>query len=531
MPQDIFDRVATKPAAKPIGDIFDRIATKPAAPAVPVESSISGIIGGALPEMWDRTKRLVSAASDTTGDPNILTHNDVLPMIDSAPAAVWNGVRSLPGLVKASPGVQTAVALKDTAVAAKDFILNPPRKPIKAMIQALKPTAPNLEFAVTLERSLPEVKAIEAQLGKPIEGVEDLAAGIKLAKKNVRAQIDQIAGPQRLRQVDGSPIADAMERSISGKLKLQDPAKAAEIQALADKYRKNFTIEELEDFLTTTNAELEGFYGKYPAARSKAERANPEIAHTVAEAKSLRDTVYKALDIDGSEPVRELQRRYGSLMNLEKETQRRVNVAARQQPESLSEQMAKWHAAGKATAAVTGAIAGTAAGGPLGGVVGAGLGLSGAMAEIKVAKFLRERQSTDALIKNVFEHYTRTPVPVNMATWKPTGLIGERAGAPFISPEVPPKFTAGPEGTITIPWEEFMGKTPKQLGTGETAVRVTGTVQPSSGRTIILTGVPPKMLESGRFMLPEKAGSPFITPPPKESLREYLRRTGKLPKK
>ena len=94
--------------------------------------------------------------------------------------------------------------------------------------------------------------------------------------------------------------------------------------------------------LRDANAELDAFYAKYPRAQWATLQTNPETAATYAKAQALRNAVYSSLDNYGvGDAPREINKRYGNLLELEEELQRRKNVAARQQPQSLSEQVGK----------------------------------------------------------------------------------------------------------------------------------------------------------------------------------------------
>jgi len=296
-----------------------------------------------------------------------------------------------------------------------------------AMTKAVKPLSRNLEFTRALDRALPEVKAAEADLGRSIAGVDDMIEAVKLAKQRVWEQREQFTGPARAMnsQVDLTPVADAMIKAIPEKLKLEDPAAAARLIETANKYRGKFSIQDAEAFLKTTNAEMDSYYAKYPTARRQAAIANPDTAALDAQAKALRTQIYRTLDApgQGSGP-RELSQRYGSLLNLEEELYRRRNVAARQQPDSLSEQVGKWTAAGHI---VKGLITKSPSDVAMG------------MMESRAATWLKEQQTADNIIRSTMANYTRKPIPVAPPVpVRPAGLLGP---GPIITP--PPADTSG----------------------------------------------------------------------------------------
>ena len=348
--------------------------------------------------------------------------------------------------------------------------------PASTLVRALKPRASSLDFRKNLDRAMPEIKASEANLGRPIAGVDDLLEATKDAKARVWQQYEQIAGGQRMQNVSGAPIADAIEKSIPSKLRLENPGRVTEIKALADKYRRTFRVDELEQLLIDTNAELDSFYQKYPGAKQATLRANPETAHTVAQAEAIRKTIYNTLDEagEGAAP-RELKKRYGSILGVEEEAYRRKNVAARQQPESLSEQLGKWHAAGQA---VKGSVK------LMSGDVGGAADIAQAVATRKAASWLKEQQTTDALIRRAFGSFKGAPTPV-----------------PFTPPPAPPE----PAGLLTAPQDGRIGG-------------AIVTPPPADPSGIVRNAPGPRILQREPApvsrQLPAPGNPPIVTPPP-----------------
>lgn len=311
-----------------------------------------------------------------------------------------------------------------------------PSDPKTMIVQALKPRASSTGFDAALDRALPELKATEAALGKPIENVDDLLKATKAAKQRIRAQYDSLGDPQRQMgsTVDLTPVGDAIEQSIPRKVRLQSPARARRIAKQAALYRKRYSLEDAEQFLKETNAEIEAFYDKFPASQRRAIAANPEIARKVAEAKALRDAIYQSLDAPGQgNAARELQRRYGSLLEVEETAFRRSNVAKRQQPESLSEQIGAVRAAGEIARG-----AWKVAHGNLTGAADIAAGAAGR----STAKFLKEQQTTDALIKRAFATFSETPTVIQMPARRPVrGLLPQAAH--ITPPPTNPSFVRG----------------------------------------------------------------------------------------
>lgn len=339
-------------------------------------------------------------------------------------AGVPEGYRELAGDVTAglaggrtvralTPARTTALTTRAQALPteARAAVTGVPIDPVAGFTKAVKPGAKNLEFSRALNRALPEMKVTEAELGRPIANVDDAIEAVKLAKRRVRAQYEAIGPRGPNAKINLSPVADMMEKSIPAKLKLENPKEAARLWDIAQKYRREFSLSEAEEFLRTTNAELDAYYHKYPTARRKTAAANPETALLDAQGQGLRSTIYGWLDASGQGAApRELNQRYGALLNVEEELYRRRNVAASQAPESLSEQASKWHAAGQAVKGGARILTGD-----IGGVTD----IAGAVAQRKAATWIKEQNTTDNLIRNVFANYTRKPLAVRMRALPP----------------------------------------------------------------------------------------------------------------
>ena len=338
------------------------------------------------------------------GDPGAMTVGALLPAVGSAVfkggRAIINGARSA-AAAASEEGIGGAVASLVRGVA--------PVEPKGMLVQALKPRNSQVNFARTLNSSLPEIKAAETALGRPINGVDDLVEAARMAKKNVRAQYDAIAGPRRAMRatVDMSSVADAIDNSIPRKVQIQDPTRADSIRKLADTYRSGrFSLDDAEALLRETNAELDSYYSKFPAARGRAAAANPDTAQLVSEATALRKAIYDSFG-DGSDAAREFQRRYGALMELEDTALRRANVAARQQPESLSEQVGKVRAAADMARGTWRILHGDLTG---------AADIAAGRAGTETAKYLKDQQTSDALVRRALAAFKGQSTPVPMPT-------------------------------------------------------------------------------------------------------------------
>ena len=358
------------------------------------------------------------AGVQSGGDPAAITTGTVL---GGAVPAVGAGLRLVGGAVQRGAagareggiGGALAGAVRTAAPLDSNFML----------FQGLKPRNSRTNFMKSLERAVPEIKASEEALGKSIESIDDLLNATDLAKKRIRAHYDAIAGPKRGigTTVDLSSVADDMVKRIPSKLRLEHPGQVEAIEQMAAKYRRAFTLEEAEQLLKETNGELEAFYNKFPLGQRRALVADPEAMRLDAQAKGLRDAIYRTLD-GPNQPAgaRALNKVYGDLLEIEDTAVRRSNVAKRQQPESLNEQFSKARAAGDVARG-----AWRIAHGDLTGAAD----IAAAKATRDTAKYLKDQQTTDALIKRAFAGVTKKPgVYATPAPPRPVrGLLEEGA--------------------------------------------------------------------------------------------------------
>lgn len=291
------------------------------------------------------------------------------------------------------------------------------RDPIDSMTRAIKPRSANIGFAENLNRSMPELKATETETGKPITNIADLLSSIKAAKQRVWGQYEAMAGPQAKAQLDTSGVADAMISTIPDRTRAQNPGLVQGLEAKAETYRRPMTVQQIEDNLQHVNAELNAYYAKYPAARSADLSKNPDTAAIHAEGVALRKKLYDWIDQDaGGAAPREIKKRYGALTNLEEEAYRRQNVADRQQPDSLPEQIGKWSGYGEMAKGGLKLLTGQASG---------AADIAGGVARRQGAKWLKDQQTTDSLIRDAFSRFSGTPTPVQSpAPFQPKGLLG-----------------------------------------------------------------------------------------------------------
>lgn len=139
--------------------------------------------------------------------------------------------------------------------------------------------------------------------------------------------------------IDGSAVANAIERSIRPRTRMLKGGTLSELQSRADAYRgQKIPLNEAEDLLQDANREAAAWY-------QQATRDPHGPAYQVssaAEAQAIREQLYKQIDqLADVDPgtAKDLKRRYGALDALHDHVVKRIPVAERQAPLNLAQQL------------------------------------------------------------------------------------------------------------------------------------------------------------------------------------------------
>ncbi|HXL23839.1 MAG TPA: hypothetical protein VOA78_15355 [Candidatus Dormibacteraeota bacterium] len=337
-------------------------------------------------------------------------------------AGVAGQVRALPGAVRS---VQNAFGSNQQPGAAGNIasvlgVKDPP--PNQLLTKAVKPLASNTGWDSAIAKAAPDMKAAEVQLGHQITGVDDALTAVSIAKKGIWQQYaDKLSAAQKampnapsMSTIDGNEIADAMIGSIDQRTALQNPDLVERIQKIADTYRRPMQLQEAEDFLQSANNDLHSYYAKNKVGRQVAAK-DPATGYVVAEADQLRDSLYSTLDNLTGPGAADLKGRYGALSNVENELLRRKNVSARQQPDSMAEQLSMARAYGKIAVGVARMSPSSL--------------LEGTQS-LAAAKWLKTRGLTDSMITRAFQALDQPAeaAPVTQAVPRTGSGIGAAAG-------------------------------------------------------------------------------------------------------
>lgn len=275
-----------------------------------------------------------------------------------------------------------------------------------ALTKAIKPGKNNTVWSKALNTALPYLADTTKKLGIKVENLDDLSTVVKATKVRIWETIDDALGRNGKLEFDGNYIADEMLKSITKRTELQNPTLAEKIRFQADTYRRKVNVKEAEEFLEQANAELQGFYAQ-SGFKQRATSQNPQIGHVVNEAEAIRKSLDDIISTTDGTPFAYYKKLYGYLINLEKEVTGRVNVAVRQNPDSLAEQLSFAAGAGNIIESAANMQFGTA--------------LKGT-AQILGGRYLKNKNTSDKLIKDAFKKLLKKPILKDVPFMKSTGF-------------------------------------------------------------------------------------------------------------
>ena len=180
------------------------------------------------------------------------------------------------------------------------------------------------------------VSEIKTFAGQP-RGNADITAGIQpTIEAHQRALEGYLDRARELgTRIPGDSIVQSAARAIPETVAMEDPEGTARyIQNLTRAYGgRDFSPDEFRQFLREKNAASGPFFGQTPAGQSSSSMAGASPALRAAEASGIRESLYNALDPEneGWGP-REIQRRTGTVKELEDAAQRRQNQITQEKP-------------------------------------------------------------------------------------------------------------------------------------------------------------------------------------------------------
>ena len=203
------------------------------------------------------------------------------------------------------------------------------------LTQGISPRTSLLNFKPSLERAAGDLKAYNEQ--SPINSVQDLHDAIPEIKQKIWSEeVEPALQRQAAKPVNMKPVADAVRAQISDEMRTFDEGNAEKLDKLADKLDTTKDVASANSLLKYINGQLESYFQKFPAARRANLMNNPETAGWEAARAELRNQFLGTLEDAGENGVRDARLRYGAFDTLQDAVERRVNVADRQKPMSLS---------------------------------------------------------------------------------------------------------------------------------------------------------------------------------------------------
>lgn len=292
--------------------------------------------------------------------------------------------------------------------------------------------------AVTdLQQSIPVLKAIEATKNEPIENLPTALAATREAKASFWTSWRNAMGNTAAARatVDMTPVANALLRTIRDIDRDLHPGAVESVENMAARYRgQRIPVEEAEKILHDLNSETSSLH-----FRSKFSGEPPLLIQSLdAAADAVRGGLYEQVRRVSGDQGAELMRTYGALSNTERMLVDRTNVAARQAPQNLPQNIANIYFAGKVARGGLKMVTGNV----LGGLADIAEGVT----DKGVANWLKAQQSTDGLIKAAMRRAPKgelpniqpTPAPPPLAVW--SRASGNAA---------PPPSQGGPNA---LPW-------------------------------------------------------------------------------
>jgi hypothetical protein len=307
---------------------------------------------------------------------------------DAAIGGATGGI--LGGALAAMPGI--GIGAYRTVKGVKNFVS--PEAAV-ALTKAIKPSANNTKFIPALKFVLPDIQETAELTGSKINNLDTLSAAITTTKQRIWKTYESLLKPNQAAEIDGNEIADLIMSGINKRFASQNPGKIQRITQIAETYRKPLSLQDAEEFLQDANNELHTYYAKNKVGQNAAAQ-DPEISYVLREAEALRKGLYaKLAELTGKDAA-VLKSKWGALTNIQNEVIKRSNVAARQNPDSLAEQLS--FASGVGDMLLN-------AGDMKFGTMAKGVG------KIASARYLKNKNTPDALINTAFSKFKKTTSP------------------------------------------------------------------------------------------------------------------------
>jgi hypothetical protein len=211
--------------------------------------------------------------------------------------------------------------------------------------KGLAPYAKQTGYDAAMDQAKDEIVRYHQE--NPIKNVKDLHEALPEIKERIaKEQLNPVAqkhatevlAPERMERV-----SQAVHDSVSPFTEEFNEGQAEQVRALAEKLARPRTVGDIigtdaksrGGLLGYINAHLESYFAKYPSARAGDLMRNPDTAAWETAREQLREEVLDHLEQQGEAGIRDARKTYGAIKELQKTTERRINVNDRAKPMSL----------------------------------------------------------------------------------------------------------------------------------------------------------------------------------------------------
>jgi hypothetical protein len=304
----------------------------------------------------------------------------------------------------------------------------------KMLTSAIKPMK---SLGTKWESSLDNTIQYLAEKGNlNIRNLTEFRGALNTAKADIWANVKQSLGKGTEKEltVDGDIIANKiLEVGNNPKLQRETPELLEKLKAKADVYKGKIPVEEAEEILQQTNAELEALYrskniNKKLAASDPMTKADMNLA---VEIRKQLDTILDGLD---NKTFAGLKKMYGDLVTVAGEVEGRWIVNERQNIVGLAEQLGYADTAGKFMSSMA---------------QGNWMQALGSLGQGSVAKWLKLLDTADNKVMRAFMDLSKEATK-KKAKPSTAGFLGKEIAPPSPVNETPAILRKGETGAAKV---------------------------------------------------------------------------------
>jgi hypothetical protein len=283
------------------------------------------------------------AAGGVAGAGDVLAPKVMHAPVTEAPGVAIEGTRNAAQNLVVQPA-------KTITEAARGYWNPEKASPAQAATMAFRPRNSKYNWKQEIQTALPDMRRAADSAGVDVNKmtIQDAHQAAGLAKRQVWDELTQnFSDPHAAAQVETSKVADTIRSTVTQRMEEQNPNLAERINQIADTYEgRKLSVQDIEERVQDLNNETRAIEARHPADKWAAQN-DPNNAFVFAEKQALRNLLDSKMDELAGPGYQALKSRYGALKSVEDVIQRRIPVAERQAPESLSAVLSKAYAAGR----------------------------------------------------------------------------------------------------------------------------------------------------------------------------------------